>query len=108
MQQARARAMSQLQRMQCSKNRSHHGLHRFVSVMPGSRWTCHVPDVINIKVKGMNHIVMHERESALSIQMRNVLPITREQVVKADHAVTRRNQRVAQMRTKESGTTCNQ
>jgi hypothetical protein len=56
----------------------------------------------------MNHIVMNERESALPIQMRNVLPITREQVVKADHAVTRRNQRVAQMRTKESGTTCNQ
>jgi hypothetical protein len=56
----------------------------------------------------MNHIVMNERESALSIQVRNVLPIAREQVVKADHAVTRRNQRVAQMRTKESSTTCNQ
>jgi hypothetical protein len=51
---------------------------------------------------------MNERESALPIQMRNVLPITREQVVKADHAVARRNQGVAQMRTKESGTTCNQ
>jgi hypothetical protein len=76
--------------------------------MAGSRWTCHVPDVVNIKVKRMNHIVMNERESALSIQVRNVLPIAREQVVKADHAVTRRNQRVAQMRTKESSTTCNQ
>ena len=108
MQQARPRAMSQLQRMQRSKHRSHHGLHRLVAVVPGSRWTCHVPDEINIKVKGMNHIVMHKRESARSIQMRNVLPITREQVVKADHAVPRRNQRVAQMRTKESGTTCNQ
>jgi hypothetical protein len=76
--------------------------------MPGSRWTCHVPDVIDIKVKRMNHIVMNERESPLPIKMRNILPIAREQVVKADHAVTRRNQRVAQMRTKESGTTCNQ
>ena len=76
--------------------------------MTGSRWTCHVPDVINIKVKRMNHIVMYERESTLAIEMRNVLPITREQVVKADHAVTRRNQRIAQMRTKESSTTCDQ
>jgi hypothetical protein len=56
----------------------------------------------------MNHIVMNERESTLAIEMRNVLPITREQVVKADHAVTRRNQRVAQMRTKESSTTSDQ
>jgi hypothetical protein len=46
--------------------------------MTGSRWTCHVPDVINIKVKRMNHIVMYERESTLAIEMRNVLPITRE------------------------------
>ena len=70
--------------------------------------TGQIVDSINLKFEGIDHIMTHELKTDIIEQMLDVLLTASEKIIQADDLAVLLNQTIAQMASKETGSTHNQ
>lgn len=84
------------------------GLHRVVLVMDRRGGTGQVVDFVYFHKKRKGHVMTHELEAWLTMQVVNVAFGASEQVVHAQDFMSLLQQAITQMRTEEAGSTSDQ
>jgi hypothetical protein len=83
-------------------------LHWIVLIMDWRSWASEIVDFVRLDVERKRHVVTHELEAGMSVEMLQVTLGAREQIVDAHYLVPLLEQAINQMGAEEPGTARNQ
>ena len=108
LQDLRLEAFGQAQHVDGAVDGGFRRLHRIMLVMDRRRRTGEIVDLINLDIEREAHIVAHELEARMGVQVIDIALGAGEQIVDAQHFVALIEQPVGQVRSQEAGTACHE